>query len=206
MDDRTPHLRRLLIVLGITAAALVVEAIVALSSGSLALLADAVDLVVDMGGLLLAIAALTLARRSAARHGAGLQKVEVVSAGINCLALLVLSAWIISRAVGRLDDPPEIEAPWVLVAAVFGFAANLVCMLILRESAKESINVRGAYLEVMGDTLGSVAVISSSVVILATGAYIADPIASLVIAVMIIARSLALLRDVVREWKHLLMR
>ncbi|MTB88193.1 cation transporter [Aeromicrobium senzhongii] len=191
------HRGRLGLVLALTLSVLVLQVVVGLVTGSLALLADAGHLLSDSFGLVLALAAIAVAQRPAgARSTYGFHRTEVLAAGLNALILIGLCVAIVIGAVRRLEDPPAIEGGWVLAAGVVGLVVNVVGLLVLRSGAQESLNVRGAYLEVMGDTLGSVAVIGSAVVILATGWYPADPLASLLIAALIVPRAVSLLRDV----------
>ena len=110
--------------------------------------------------------------------------------------LLGLAGWIVVSAIRRLGDAPELEAGLVLAAGALGLVINIIGLLLLRSGAEESMNVRGAYLEVLGDALGSVAVLVSAAVILTTGWYAADPVASLLIAAMIVPRAISLLREV----------
>ncbi len=194
------HRRRLLLVLGLSVTVLVVQAVVAVITGSLALLADAAHMLSDSFGLVLAIAAITVAQRGGgpgSRRTFGYHRTEVLAAGLNGLILLGLCAWIVWQAIGRLGDAPEIAGLPVLVAGSIGLAVNVVGLVVLRAGAQESLNVRGAYLVVMGDALGSVAVIASAIVILLTGWHAADPVASLLIAALIAPRAVSLLRDVV---------
>lgn len=175
-----------------------VEVVVAWRSGSLALLADAGHLVADSAGILLALAAATVAgwRSDGSRRSFGWQRVEVLAAGANAVLLLGLSGWIAWAAVRRFSNTVQVDGRWVLGAALLGLAANVVSVLVLRRGAQRSINLRGAYLEVLGDAFGSLAVIAAAVVILATGWMQADAVASLLVAALIIPRALLLLRDV----------
>ncbi|WP_375002212.1 cation diffusion facilitator family transporter [Aeromicrobium sp. CTD01-1L150] len=194
------HRRRLLLVLALSVTVLLVQATVAVITGSLALLADAAHMLGDSFGIVLALAAITVAQRGGApgsRRTFGYHRTEVLAAGLNGLVLLGLCAWIVWQALGRLGDAPEIAGVPVLAAGAIGLAVNVVGLVLLRAGAQESLNVRGAYLEVLGDALGSVAVIASAVVILLTGWHTADPVASLLIAAMIVPRALSLLKDVV---------
>jgi cobalt-zinc-cadmium efflux system protein len=189
----------LTIVLALTVAVMVVEAVVAWASGSLALLADAGHLLTDAAAIILALAAMTVARLevgAASRRSFGWARVEVLAAGVNALGLLVLCGFIVWHAAGRLRSPAEIEAGWALIAAVIGLVANLVGMWLLNQDARESLNVRAAFVEVAADAVGSVAVLVSSAVILATGWHRADAVASLLIAAFVVPRALILLREV----------
>ncbi|MFT4298970.1 MAG: cation diffusion facilitator family transporter [Aeromicrobium sp.] len=193
------HRGRLAVVLAMSLTVLVVEAVVALLTGSLALLADAAHLLGDSFGLVLALAAITVAQRGGApgsRRTFGYHRTEILAAGLNGLALIGLCVWIVVGAVRRLGAPEPLEAWPVLVAGAVGLAVNVAGLLILREGAGESLNVRGAYLEVLGDAAGSAAVIVSSLVVLGTGWVRADAVASLVIALLVAPRAVSLLRDV----------
>ncbi len=193
------HRGRLALVLGLSLTVLVVEAVVAVLTGSLALLADAGHVLGDSAGIVMALAAISAAQRGGrpgSRRTFGYHRTEVLAAGLNGLLLLALAGWIVVSAVRRLDDAPEIEGGLVLAAGAVGLVINVVGLLLLRSGAAESMNVRGAYLEVLGDALGSVAVLVSAAVILTTGWYAADPVASLLIAAMIVPRAVSLLREV----------
>jgi len=194
-----PSRRRLVIVLALTVAVMVVEAAVAWASGSLALLADAGHLLTDAAAIVLALAAMSVARvevGAASRRSFGWARVEVLAAGVNAVGLLALCGFIAWHAVGRLREPTEVEAGWTLVAACVGLAANVVGMWLLSRDARTSLNVRAAFLEVAADALGSLAVVASSVVILATGWHQADAVASLLIAAFVVPRAIVLLREV----------
>jgi cobalt-zinc-cadmium efflux system protein len=192
---------RLAIALVIVAAVLVAEVVGAVLSGSLALLADAGHMSSDAIGLAVALIATVVAARPATdRHTFGFQRVEVLAALLNGVLLSVVALWVAVEGVRRLLDPaePEVQALPLLVIAAVGLVANLAAMLILRGGDRRSLNMRGAYLEVLGDLLGSVAALTAGAVILLTGFAKADAIASLVIAALIVPRAFLLLRDVVR--------
>lgn len=188
--------RRLGWVLAITGTVLVVQAVGAVLSGSLALLADAAHMATDTLGIALALVAVTLAQRPASgRRTFGLQRVEVLAAVGNGLLLIGVGAYVVVEAVRRIGDPPEIRSGLMLAVAVLGLVANLASLALLRGGQGESLNVRGAYLEVLGDALGSVAVIVAAVVIATTGATAADVVASLVVGALVLPRAWSLLRD-----------
>lgn len=188
-----------MVVIAIVLGVFVLEIVGALLSGSLALLADAGHLVSDLVGLIVALVAATVAARPATdRQTFGFQRVEVFGALVNSLILIGVAVSVAIGAAFRLGGHPEVQGGWMLVVAVIGLAGNVAGLLVLRGGAKASINMRGAYLEVLGDTLGSLATIAAAVVILTTGIGWADAIASLVIAVLIVPRALSLLREVVR--------
>ncbi|MEV7693415.1 cation diffusion facilitator family transporter [Microbacterium sp. NPDC089189] len=192
--------RRLLAVsLAITSTVFLVQVVGAILSGSLALLADAVHMLTDAAALVIALIASAIAARPATdRSTFGYQRAEVFGALANGVILLALSVWVAVEAVLRLVNPeePEVAGGLMLGVAAIGLIANAVAMWLLSAAQRTSINVRGAYLEVLGDLLGSVAVIVAAIIILTTGWLPADAIASLLIAAMIIPRALGLLREV----------
>ncbi|MHC3000341.1 cation diffusion facilitator family transporter [Microbacterium sp. HJ5] len=192
--------RRLLATsLAITSVVLVVQVVGAVLSGSLALLADAAHMFTDAAALVIALVATAVAARPADdRRTYGYQRAEVFGALANGVILIALSAWVAVEGVQRLIDPGEVEVAGglMLVVAVVGLLANAVAMWLLSSAQKRSINVRGAYLEVLGDLIGSAIVIVAAVVIVTTGWMQADAIASLAIAAMIIPRAVGLLREV----------
>ncbi|CAB4935205.1 unannotated protein [freshwater metagenome] len=188
--------RRLGVVLALTGTVLVVQAVGAVLSGSLALLADAAHMATDTLGIALALGAVTLAQRPASgRRTFGWQRVEVLAAVGNGLLLLGVGAYVVVEAVRRIGDPPEIRSGLMLTVAVLGLAVNLVSLSLLRGGQGQSLNMRGAYLEVLGDALGSVAVIVAAVVILTTGWTGADVVASLAVGALVLPRAWSLLRD-----------
>lgn len=192
--------RRLLIAIAIILVVLVVEVIGAAISGSLSLLADAGHMLSDLTGLVVALVATVIATRPASdRRTFGYRRVEVFAAFINASILTVVVVYVVIEAVARLfrSSPPEIEGVPMLIVAVVGALANVAALLVLRGGAKTTINMRGAYLEVLGDLIGSIAVIVAATIILLTGFAPADAIASLVIAALVLPRVYALLRDVV---------
>lgn len=187
---------RLLAVLVITLAVLAVEVVVGLRSGSLALLADAAHLGTDALGIGLALLAVRMAgRRPTARRTFGWQRAEVLAAGANAVLLLGLAGAVAVEGVRRLGDPPPVAAGGVLVVGAIGLVANLVGLALLAGGRRRSLTVRGAFLEVLADALGSVAVLVAAAVIALTGQQRADPVASLLIAALIVPRALTLLRD-----------
>jgi cobalt-zinc-cadmium efflux system protein len=192
------HRKRLVAVLCITLAVVLVQVIGAVLSGSLALLADAGHMLSDAAGVSIALLAAWIAARPASNQRTyGYQRAEVLAALANALVLIVIAVVIVTEAIARLGTTPAVRTDVMLTAAALGAVANLVSLLILRGAQKESLNVRGAYLEVLGDLLGSIAVIAAGIVILTTGYQAADTIASILIAFMIVPRAWHLLRDVV---------
>ncbi|MCU1419264.1 MAG: cation transporter [Mycetocola sp.] len=199
--EHTENRRKLVLVLGIVAVVLVAEVVGGILTGSLALLADAGHMFSDLTGLVIALVALGVAARPATqRHTYGYRRVEVLAALLNGFILFGVAVSIAITGVSRLLDPSQVEVLGLpmLVVAIVGLLANVVSAIILRSSARTSINMRGAYFEVLGDLFGSIGVIIAAVIILATGFVQADAIASLVIAAGILPRAFALLRDVWR--------
>jgi len=193
--------RRLLAIsLAITATVMVVQIVGSALSGSLALLADAAHMFTDAAALVIALVASTVAARPANdRRTFGYQRAEVFGALVNGVILILLSAWVAFEGISRLLHPGEAEVAGglMLVVAIVGLVANAVAMWLLSSAQRHSINVRGAYLEVLGDLIGSAAVIVAAIVIVTTGWVQADAVASLLIAAMIIPRAIGLLREVV---------
>jgi len=196
---------RLSLTIAIIATVLVVEVIGAWITGSLALLADAGHMFSDLAGLTIALIATIVAARPATdRQTFGYQRAEVFGALLNGLILIGVAVAVVVGAGLRLLSPTPVEvlAGPMLLVAVIGLLANVAGLMLLRPAKGRSINMRGAYLEVLGDALGSVAVIVAAVVILLTGFAQADALASLVIAAMIAPRAYLLLRDVVRVFSE----
>ena len=192
---------RLAIALAIVVAVLVAEIVGAVLSGSLALLADAGHMSSDAIGLLVALVATVVAARPATdRHTFGFQRVEVLAALLNGVLLSVVAVTVAIEGVRRLTAATDthVQALPMLIVAGIGLLANVAAMLILRGGDRRSLNMRGAYLEVFGDLLGSIAALGAAAVILLTGFAPADAIASLLIAALIVPRAFLLLRDVVR--------
>ncbi|MCF6507768.1 cation transporter [Blastococcus sp. MG754426] len=195
----TDHRRRLAIVLVLTSTVLVAEVIGAVISGSLALLADAGHMLTDTAGLVIALIAATLAVRPAtAKRTWGYRRAEVLGATLQAAALLAVGTYVLIEGIRRLFEPPEIETTAVLVFGLVGLVANVIGIVILtRGGRSDNVNMRAAFLEVLNDTLGSVAVLAAAGVIALTGWQRADAVASLVIAVLIVPRTVILLRETV---------
>ncbi|MDX2377917.1 cation diffusion facilitator family transporter [Microbacterium sp. LRZ72] len=192
--------RRLLTIsLVITATVMIVQIVGSVLSGSLALLADAAHMFTDTSALVIALVASIVAARPADdRHTYGYRRAEVFGALANAGILIALAAWVGVEGVGRLiaPEPVDVEGGIMLVVALIGLLANAVALWLLGRAQRTSINVRGAYLEVLGDLIGSVAVIVAAIVIVTTGWAPADALASLLIAAMILPRAIGLLREV----------
>ena len=189
---------RLAVVFSITLVVFVVELVGGFLANSLALLADAGHMFTDVVGIGLALGAIWFAGRPATGDRTfGYLRLEILAAVVNAVLLFGVAAFVLVEAWRRLSEPPEIASGLMLGVAVLGLAANAVSLFLLRNAQGESLNMRGAYLEVMGDLLGSVAVIVAAIVIAMTGFVAADAIASAVIGLLIIPRTWRLLRDAV---------
>ncbi len=188
--------RRLAVVLGLTLAVLIAEVVGAALTGSLALLADAGHMATDAAGIALALGAVTLAQRPpGGRRTFGLQRLEILAAVANGLLLIAVAGFVVVQAIRRTGSPPEIDAGPMLVIAVIGLAVNVVALGVLHQGRATSLNVRGAYLEVLADALGSVAVVVAALVIAVTGWTPADTVASLLIGCLVLPRAWHLLRE-----------
>ena len=194
------HRARLWWAASLLAVFMLVEAVAALMTGSLALLSDAGHMFTDVLGIAMALAAITAAGRAAtdSQRTFGLYRLEVLAALANAVLLTGVAVYVVIEAVTRFTDPPHVPAGSMLIVAAGGLIVNIVAFLLLRSGAKESINVRGAYLEVVGDLLGSVGVIIAAVIIGLTGWSYADPIVAVIVALMILPRTFALGRSAVR--------
>ncbi|MFI7547951.1 cation diffusion facilitator family transporter [Actinoplanes sp. NPDC049599] len=194
------HRSRLWWAAGLLAAFMLVEAGAALATGSLALLSDAGHMFTDVLGIAMALAAMHAAGRAAtdSQRTFGLYRLEVLAALANAVLLTGVAGYVLIEAARRFTDPPAVPAGAMLIVAAGGLVINIVAFLLLRSGAKESLNVRGAYLEVVGDLLGSVGVIVAAGIIAVTGWSYADPIVAVIVALMILPRTFALGRAAVR--------
>lgn len=170
------------------------EVVAGLAAGSLALLSDAGHMLTDVGGIGMALAAIQLASGGRSGHRThrtfGLYRLEILAALANAVLLLGVAGWVLVEAAGRLGDGGhEVLTGWVFAAAGAGLAANLVAFALLRGGSKESLNVEGAYLEVLADTIGSVAVIAGAVVMGVTGWDWVDPVVGVGIAAWVVPRA-----------------
>ncbi|MEU6449258.1 cation diffusion facilitator family transporter [Streptomyces sp. NPDC046979] len=187
---------RLRVALGITLAVMVVEIVGGVLADSLALIADAAHMATDALGLGMALLAVHFANRPASdRRTFGYARAEILAALANCVLLLGVGGYVLYEAIERFLTPAGTQGGLTVVFGAIGLVANMVSLSLLMRGQKDSLNVRGAFLEVAADALGSLAVIVSALVILATGWQPADPIASLLIGLMIVPRTLRLLRE-----------
>jgi len=194
----TPE-RALWVAVALNAAFLVIEAVLGFLTGSLVLLSDAGHMVSDVGSLLVALVALRLARREPSEgYTFGLRRAPVLGGLVNGASLVAIVVLIVLEALQRFEDPPPVAAWPVFAGGVVGLAVNLGSAWYLARSRDRSVNTRGAMLHLLADALGSVAAIVAALVALAFDAPLADPVASLVVAVIILGGSLPLLRDSLR--------
>jgi cobalt-zinc-cadmium efflux system protein len=189
---------RLLTVFGLTLAIFAVEAIGGFASNSLALLADAGHMLTDVAGIGLALLAIWIGARPAdPERSFGYQRLEILAAIVNALLLFGVGAFILFEAVRRLAQPSEVASGLMIAVALVGLAGNGASLWLLRDAQSQSLNARGAFLEVLSDFAGSAAVIVAGLVIVLTGFAVADAIASMIIGVLIFPRTWRLLRDAV---------
>lgn len=190
------HNKSLKIVFVITASYLIVEVIVGFISNSLALLSDAAHMLTDVGGQALALFAIWMTSKPRNnRKTYGYYRTEIFSALINAIVLIFISGYILYEAWQRFKEPPAVAGIPMLIVAVCGLIINLVAMKILKAGSEESINIKGAFLEVVSDMLSSVAVIIAGIIILATGWLYIDPIMSALIGLFILPRTYNLLKE-----------
>lgn len=195
---RAANTKRLRWALALAASFMVAEVVGGLAANSLALLADAGHMLSDVAAIGLSLFALWMAARpSGAGKTFGYHRVEILAALVNGATLVALAVWIVVEAIGRLDQPPEVRGPLLLAVAVGGLVVNLIALFVLHGGRDESLNVRGAWLHVMADALGSVQAIAAGALIWAFGWYWVDPVASIVIAVLIVYSSWSLLQEAV---------
>ena len=193
------HKRPLLIALVLTATYTVVEIAVGFAIGSLALVSDAGHMLTDVVGLGMAVAAIQVAqsrRTSSATYG--LYRLEVLAALVNTVLLFGIAAYVLFEAWRRFEEPTGVPGAWLLGVAAVGLAVNVVSFLLLRRGAAESLNVRGASLEVLSDMLGSIGVIVGGTVLILTGWRYVDPIVGVGIGLFILPRAYNLGREALR--------
>ena len=193
---RADSRRRLWIALAVNVAMLAVEVVGGILTDSLAVLADAGHLFSDAGSIGLALFAASIASRSGgSRRTFGYQRSEVLAALANGLLLVAVAIAVAIAAVGRLGDPPEIEAGGVLALGLFGLAGNVVASVVLAGGGREDLNLEGALRHSLADALGSLGVVIAGAFVLAGGSAIVDPIVGLVIAALILASSWRLIKE-----------
>ena len=182
--------------LGLTTTFLVAEVIGGLLTNSLALLSDAAHMATDVIALTISLVAVRLSRRPPdAKRTYGYARMEAIGAMVNGGLLFLVAGYILWEAVGRFSEPPSVASTGMLVIASLGLVINLISMRLLKAGSGESLNIKGAYLEVWADMLGSVGVIIGALIIKFTGFYIADPIMAVLIGLWVLPRTWTLLRE-----------
>ncbi len=194
------HIRPLLISFGLIVAFLVVQVVTGIVTGSLALLSDAGHMATDALGLGMALAAIQAASKARVhpRRTFGLYRLEILAALVNAVLLFGVAAYVLFEAVSRLSDAPDVASTPVLIVGVLGLIVNVIAFLLLRAGSKESLNLQGAYLEVLSDMLGSVGVIVAAIVWGITGWPWVDPVIGAAIGVFILPRAWKLGREALR--------
>jgi cobalt-zinc-cadmium efflux system protein len=194
--DDAQHGRRLAVAFGITLAVLLAQVVGALWTGSLALLMDATHGLTDSAALLMALVAAALATRPASpRRTWGLQRMEVLAATAQAVGLLAVGGYVVIEGLQRLAEPPEVPARGLLVFGLIGLTGNLASMAVLASHRSATLNLRAAFLEVVADALGSLAVVVAGVVLLLTGWRPVDTVAALAVGALILPRAAHLLRE-----------
>jgi cobalt-zinc-cadmium efflux system protein len=197
-DPRQQNRRRLALTLALTVSYMVAEVVGGLLSGSLALLADAGHMLSDAAALALALFAMWIAQRPpSARATYGYHRTEILAALANGAALVGVAVFILYEAIQRFSDPPEVRGGLLLAVAAGGLLVNLVALAILHGGKSGNLNMRGAWLHVLSDALGSVGAMASGGLILGFGWRWADPLASLLITVLVVNSAWALLKETV---------
>lgn len=188
------HLPRLRMALGLTAAFLIVEVVTALTTGSLALLSDAGHMLTDVAGLGMALAAISVANRgqSSSGHTFGLYRLEILAALANAVLLTGVGIYVLWEAIDRLANPVEVPSVPLLVVAGVGLVVNLVAFGLLRAGANQSLNVRGAYLEVVADMFTSLGVLAGGFLMMVTWWPWVDPVIGAVVGLFVVPRAIRL--------------
>jgi cobalt-zinc-cadmium efflux system protein len=189
------QINKLKIVLLLILSYIVVEVISGLLTGSLALIADAGHMLADAGGLTLALFAINFSSKPATPHRTyGFYRIEILAALANSAVLILVSVYIIYDAYERIIEPPQIKGTALIIVGTIGLVVNLVGMYILKGHANENLNIEGAYLEVLKDTLGSVGVVVVGVITSISEFYLVDPIISIGLAFYILPRIWSLMK------------
>ncbi|KAA5838667.1 cation transporter [Pseudomonas chlororaphis] len=193
---RAGHERTLWMALGLTGSFMIAEVIGAFVTGSLALLSDAAHMMTDALALAISLVAIQVGKRAADRKRTfGYARFEILAAAFNALLLFVVAFYILFEAWQRLSAPAEIQSTGMLVIAVLGLVVNLISMRLLASASAESLNVKGAYLEVWSDMLGSIGVIVAALVIMYTGWGWVDSLVAAAIGFWVLPRTWTLLRE-----------
>lgn len=199
LSSGAKHRRPLIVAFALTASFMFVEFVVGFMVNSLALLSDAAHMGTDVLGLGMALAAITLAnRKTTASRTYGLYRLEVLAALANGILLFGVAGYVIYEAIRRFSDPPEVPGIPLLIVAIVGLTINIISFRLLAAGSKESLNLKGASLEVLGDLLGSIGVIVAAIVLATTGWPWADPIIGVAIGLFILPRTFVLTRQAIR--------
>lgn len=195
-DPETASERSLWWALGLTAAFLVVEVIASFVSGSLALLSDAGHMATDVAALGIALLAIRIGRRPADdRRSFGYRRLEILAAVLNAAVLFLIAGYVLWEAINRFLEPAIVDLQAMMVVALVGLVVNAIAMRLLHRGRTDSLNVRGAYLEVWADLLGSIAVLFGALAIKCTGVLWIDPLVAVAIALWVLPRGVALMRQ-----------
>lgn len=188
--------KRLWIALGLTTSFMIAEVVAGVLTNSLALISDAAHMLTDAAALAIALAAVRVARRPAdASRTFGYHRFEIIAAAFNALMLFAVAIYILVEAYGRLRSPPEVQSTAMMVVAALGLVVNLISMKLLAGGKDSSLNMKGAYLEVWSDMLGSLGVIAGAAVIRYTGWAWVDPVIAVAIGLWVLPRTWVLLRE-----------
>jgi cobalt-zinc-cadmium efflux system protein len=188
--------RGLLIALGLTIIIMLVELVGGIISNSMSLIGDAGHMLVDVLALGISLFALNLAKRPAtSARTFGLHRAEILAALANGTILILVSVFVFYESVQRLNNPPEIKSTLMIIIAVIGLIANLIGVLLLRRERHSNLNVRGAFLHIVGDAVSSVGVITAGILVATTGFRLADPIMAIIIGVIILIGAVQLVRE-----------
>ena len=197
-EHRSTNARSIAVGLALTSIFLVAEVVGGILTGSLALISDAAHMFTDTVGLAIALAAIKIGQRPAdSRRTFGYQRFEILAAAVNAILLFVVAGYILWEGYQRLLRPPEIQSVAMLVVAALGLVVNIVAMRLLSEGKESSLNVKGAYLEVWSDFLGSLGVILAAIVIWLTGWGWVDSLIAIVIGLWVLPRTWTLLSETV---------
>jgi cobalt-zinc-cadmium efflux system protein len=188
--------RKLKWALGLTGTFLIIEVIGGLWTGSLALLSDAAHMLTDVMALIIALIAIRIGKRAADdRRTYGYKRFEILAAAFNAVVLFLVAFYILYEAYQRFQNPPDIEAGWMMAIAIAGLIINIISMRMLAKSSEHSLNMKGAYLEVLSDMVGSIGVIAAALIIKFTGWWQVDPILAVLIGFWILPRTWKLLSE-----------
>lgn len=188
--------KRLWIALGLTSTFMVIEVIAGVLTNSLALISDSAHMLTDAAALAIAVAAIRIGKRAAdAARTFGYYRFEILAAAFNALMLFGVAIYILVEAYGRFRNPPVIQEGAMMVVAFFGLVVNLISMKLLQSGSGDSLNVKGAYLEVWSDMLGSLGVIAGALVIRFTGWAVVDSLIAVAIGIWVLPRTWILLKE-----------